>query len=123
MAFLTDRKRAEYRGSSRTGTEHFWGQTISAVGLAILVPLFVITFGCILGSPYEEVIAYYQRPFPAVIAGMTITVSMIHFRHGIQVVIEDYTRGLQKKFFIILCTCIAYAVAATGLFALARIAL
>ena len=123
MAFLTDRKRAEYRGSSRHGTEHFWGQTISAVGLAILIPLFVITFGCVLGSSYEEVLAYYQRPFPAIIAAMTILVAMIHFRHGIQVVIEDYTRGLQKKFLIIAFTCIAYAIAATGLFALARIAL
>ena len=123
MAFLPDRKRAEFRCSSRTGTEHFWGQTISAVGLAILVPLFILTFGGALGGTYEEVIAYYQRPFPAIIAGMTITVAMIHFRHGIQVVIEDYTRGLQKKFFIIIFTCIAYAVAATGLFALARIAL
>ncbi|WP_146345921.1 succinate dehydrogenase, hydrophobic membrane anchor protein [Falsiphaeobacter marinintestinus] len=123
MAFLTDRKRAEYRGSSRTGTEHLWGQTISAVGLAVLIPLFVLTFGGALGGTYEEVLAYYQRPFPAIVAAMTITVSMIHFRHGIQVVIEDYTRGLQKKFLIILCTCIAYAIAATGLFALARIAL
>ncbi|MBU2943696.1 succinate dehydrogenase, hydrophobic membrane anchor protein [Shimia thalassica] len=123
MAFLTDRKRAEYRGSSRHGTEHLWGQTISAVGLAILVPLFILTFGSILGSTYEEAIAYYQRPFPAIIAGMTITLAMIHFRHGIQVVIEDYTRGLTKKFLIIACTCIAYAIAATGLFALARIAL
>lgn len=123
MRYLTDRKRAEYRGASHTGTEHFWGQTISAFGLAILVPLFVLTFGCILGSPYEEVIAYYKRPFPAIIAGMTLTVAMIHFRHGIQVVIEDYTRGLQKKFLIIIFTCIAYAIAATGLFALASIAL
>lgn len=123
MRFLTDRKRAEHRGASHTGTEHFWGQTISAVGLAILVPLFVITFGCVLGSTYDEVIAYYQRPFPTIIAGMTLTVAMIHFRHGIQVVIEDYSRGLTKKLLIITFTCIAYAVAATGLFALARIAL
>lgn len=123
MAFLTDRKRAEFRGSSRHGTEHFWGQTISAVGLAVLIPLFVITFGCVLGSSYEDVLAYYQRPFPAVVAGLTILVAMIHFRHGIQVVIEDYSRGLQKKFLIIAFTCIAYGIAGVGLFALARIAL
>lgn len=123
MAFLTDRKRAVHRGSARAGTGHFWSQTISAVGLAVLVPMFVLTFGCILGSTYEEVLAYYQRPFPAIIAAMTISVAMIHFRHGIQVVIEDYSHGLTKKFLIILFTCIAYAVAATGLFSLARIAL
>ncbi len=123
MRYLTDRKRAVHRGSSNTGTDTFWGQTISAVGLAIVVPLFVLTFGCALGGTYEEVIAYYQRPFPAIIAGMALTVAMIHFRHGIQVVISDYSRGLTKKFLIIFCTCIAYAIAATGLFALARIAL
>ena len=123
MAYLTDRKRAVHRGSSRTGTTHFWRQTISAVGLAVLIPIFVLQFGSILGGTYEDVLAYYARPFPAIIAAMTITVSMMHFRHGIQVVIEDYTRGLAKKFLIILFTCIAYAFAATGLFSLARIAL
>ncbi len=123
MKFLTDRKRAVHRGASNTGTEVFWGQAISAVGLAVLVPLFVFTFGSALGGTYEEVIAYYQRPFPAIIAGMALTVAMIHFRHGIQVVIADYTRGLAKKSLIIICTCIAYATAATGLFSLARIAL
>ena len=123
MAYLTDRKRAVYRGSARSGTTHFWGQTMSAFGLAILVPIFVLQFGSILGSTYEQVLAYYARPFPAIIAGMTITVAMIHFRHGVQVVIEDYTRGVTKKLAIIIFTCIAYAVAATGLFALARIAL
>ncbi len=123
MAYLTDRKRAVHRGSARSGTAHFWGQTMSAFGLAILIPLFILTFGSALGSTYEEVLEYYSRPFPAIIAGMTITVAMIHFRHGIQVVIEDYSRGVTKKLLIIISTCIAYAIAATGLFALARIAL
>ncbi len=123
MAYLTDRKRAVHRGASRSGTSHFWGQTISAFGLAILVPIFVLQFGCILGSTHEEVLAFYARPFPAIVAGMTLTVAMIHFRHGIQVVIEDYSRGVTKKLLIIIFTCIAYAIAATGLFALARIAL
>lgn len=123
MAFLTDRKRAVHHGASGTGTAHFWHQTISAVGLAILIPIFIFQFGSILGSSYEEVLAYYQHPFPAIVAGMTITVSMIHFRHGMQVVIEDYSSGLQRKLLIIAFTCIAYAVAASGLFALARIAL
>jgi succinate dehydrogenase / fumarate reductase membrane anchor subunit len=122
MEFLTDRKRAVHSGSARSGTGHFWGQTISAFGLAVLVPCFIFTFGSALGSSYEEVLAYYQRPFPALIAAMTLTVSMIHFRHGIQVVIEDYSRGITKKLLIILTTCIAYAVAAAGLFALARLA-
>lgn len=122
MAYLTDRKRAEGSGSAHAGTSHFWGQTISAFGLAILVPLFIFTFGCALGGTYEEVIAYYERPFPAIIAAMTMIVSMIHFRHGIQVVIEDYTRDVTKKILIIIFTCIAYSIAAVGVFSIARLA-
>ncbi len=122
MQYMTDRKRAVGKGSSGSGTEHFWGQAISAVGLLILMPLFALTFGCALGLPYEEAIAYYQRPFPAIVAAMTFVVSMIHFRHGIQVVIEDYSRGVTKKVLVIGCTALAYTVLAFGLYGLGRIA-
>ncbi|SMR70813.1 succinate dehydrogenase subunit D [Aliiroseovarius halocynthiae] len=122
MQYMTDRKRAVGKGSSGSGTEHFWGQAISAVGLLILMPLFALTFGCALGLPYDEAIAYYQRPFPAIIAAMTFVVSMVHFRHGIQVVIEDYSRGVTKKVLVIACTALAYTVLAVGLYGLGRIA-
>ncbi|MDE9449767.1 succinate dehydrogenase, hydrophobic membrane anchor protein [Aliiroseovarius sp. Z3] len=122
MHYLTDRKRAVGKGAAGSGTEHFWGQAISAVGLLILMPLFALTFGCALGLPYEEAIAYYQRPFPAIIAAMTLVTAMVHFRHGIQVVIEDYSRGVVKKVLVITCTALAYTILAVGLYGLARIA-
>ena len=68
MRFLTDRKRAVGMGSAKTGTEHHWHMMVTSVALCVLAPLFLFTFGAILGSSYEEVIAYYQRPFPAVVA-------------------------------------------------------
>lgn len=123
MAYLTDRKRAEGMGSAKTGTEHHWHMMISSVGLAILIPLFIFTFGPTLGSSYEEVIAYFSRPFPAIVAGLTIAATMMHFKNGVQVLIEDYVHGTAKKVAIILMICFSYAVAATGLFAIARIAL
>ena len=123
MAFLTDRKRATGMGSAKSGTAHFWGMTQSAVALLILVPLFVFTFGSILGAPYEEVVAYFARPFPSIVAGLTITVGFIHFKNGAQVAIEDYCGGLTRKVLIIAVNCIAYAAIAAGLFALVRLAL
>jgi succinate dehydrogenase / fumarate reductase membrane anchor subunit len=123
MAFLTDRKRAVGLGSAKTGTEHFWSMTVSSVGLLILVPLFVFTFGPMLGEPYEAVIAYFARPFPAIVAALTLGVGFMHFKNGAQVLIEDYTGGLTRKVLIIGTICLSYAAAATGLFALARIAL
>ena len=123
MRFLTDRKRAMGMGSAKTGTAHFWAMKISAVALLFLIPLFVFTFGPMLGAPHAEVVAYFARPFPALVAALTIVVGFMHFKDGVQVLIEDYVHGLAQKILIILMICLSYAAAATGLFALARIAL
>jgi succinate dehydrogenase / fumarate reductase, membrane anchor subunit len=123
MAFVTDRKRAVGLGSAKAGTEHFWSMTKSSAALLILVPLFVFTFGPMLGQPHAEVVAYFSRPFPAIVAGLTLVVGFMHFKGGVQVMIEDYFKGLTRKILIIAMICLSYAAAATGLFAIARIAL
>ena len=123
MAFLTDRKRAVGWGSAKSGTEHFWAMKKSSVALLFLVPLFVFTFGGILGGTYEEVTAYYARPFPAIVAALTILVAFKHFNDGVQVLIEDYVHGVMEKVLILLMTCVSYGAAAVGVFAIARMAL
>lgn len=123
MQYLTDRKRAVGLGASHTGTHHHWAMQVSAVALVILVPLFVFTFGHILGHPYAEVRTYYARPFPAIVAGLTIVVGLQHFRAGAAMMIEDYVQGFARKALIIGVACLTYAAMATGLFALVRLAL
>lgn len=123
MAYVTDRKRAVGLGAAKTGTQHFWAMTKSSVGLLVLVPLFVFTFGPMLGEPYPAVVAYFGRPFPAIVAALTLVVGMVHFKGGVQVMIEDYVEGLARKIWIIAMICVSYAVIGAGLFALARIAL
>lgn len=123
MAYLTDRKRARGMGAAKTGTEHLWSMTVSSVALLILIPLFVFTVGPMIGATYEEVAAYYARPFPAIVAGLTIVVSFLHFKGGVQVLIEDYVHGMARKVWIIAMICLSYAAIGTGLFALVRLAL
>ena len=123
MRYLTDRKRAVGTGSAKSGTAHFWDMKVSSVALLILVPLFVFTFGPMLGDPHAEVVAYYSRPFPALVAALTLVVGFKHFKDGCQVMIEDYVHGTMQKALIIGVTCLSYAAAATGVFALARLAL
>ena len=123
MAYLTDRKRVSGLGSAGSGTTHHWHQTVLSVGLVILVPLFVFTFGAILGAPFEEVVAYYSRPWPALIAILTLVVGWIHFAKGVQVLIEDYVHGTARKVAIIATTCLSYAAALACVYALARLAL
>ncbi|SEM74112.1 succinate dehydrogenase subunit D [Palleronia salina] len=123
MAYMTDRKRAEGLGSAKSGTDHFWSMTKSSIGLLILVPLFIFTFGSALGSGYEQVVAYYSQPFPAIVAALTITVGWVHFKSGAQTMIEDYSHGLTRHLLIAGVTCISYAAIAAGLFALVRLAI
>jgi succinate dehydrogenase / fumarate reductase membrane anchor subunit len=97
--------------------------TLSSVGLLILIPLFIFTFGAILGHPFEEVVAYYTRPVPAAIAALTIAVGFMHFLGGVQILIEDYVQGLTRKALIVAMTCLSYGAAGLGVFAVLRIAL
>ncbi|MEL7149308.1 MAG: succinate dehydrogenase, hydrophobic membrane anchor protein [Pseudomonadota bacterium] len=123
MSHLTDLKRAVGTGSAREGTMRHWSMTKSSVALLILTPLFIFTFGPMLGQPHEEVVAYFSRPFPAIVAALMLVVGFMHFKTGIQMVIEDYVHGMAREYTIIATTCLSYAAAATGVFALARLAL
>jgi len=123
MRYLTDRKRAIGMGSAKSGTAHFWAMKVSSVALLILIPLFVFTYGTIVGEDYATVTAYFAHPFPALIAALTLIVGFEHFQSGAQVLIEDYVHGLAQKITIILIKCISYGLMAMGLFAIAKLAL
>ena len=123
MAFYTDRKRAVGMGSAKTGTQNFWAMTMSSYGLLILTPLFLFTFGPQLGKPYEQVLAYYSHPVPAVIAGLMIVVGFLHFIRGMRMVIEDYSHGMTREWLVIGVTCISYFAMGLGVFALVRLAI
>ena len=123
MAFLTDRKRAAGMGSAKSGTEHHWQMMVSSVALLVLIPLFVFTFGYALGMSYDDAAAYYQRPFPAIVGILTLLVGFLHFKGGVQTLIEDYVHGFARKALIIGSICLSYAAAAAGVFAIVRIAL
>jgi succinate dehydrogenase / fumarate reductase, membrane anchor subunit len=123
MHYLTDRKRAVGLGAAKSGTAHHWSMTISATALLVLIPLFIFTFGSALGGTYEEILAYYSRPFPAIVAGLTFLVGMKHFADGAQVMIDDYVHGFTGKVTLVVVRVLAYATAAVGIFAVARLAL
>ncbi|QXT40459.1 succinate dehydrogenase, hydrophobic membrane anchor protein [Gymnodinialimonas ceratoperidinii] len=123
MAFLTDRKRVNGLGSAKSGTAQHWTMTITSVALLILTPFFLGIVGSALGSDYAEAIALLGRPVPAMVVAVYIVVAMHHLRYGMQIMIEDYTHGMNKKIAIIATTLICYGLAAGGLVALMQIAL
>ena len=123
MRYLTARKRAEGKGASGTGTEHHWYMSVSAVGLAIMVPTFLFIFGRTLGGSHEEVLASFARPFPAILSALVLVIGLQHFRKGAQMMIENYARGSTRKILVIFVITFSYFLMACGLFALAKMAL
>ncbi|GHE01690.1 succinate dehydrogenase [Defluviimonas sp. 20V17] len=123
MRYLTDRKRAERKGASGTGTEHHWYMSVSAVALAFLIPTFLYVFGHALGQGRAEVVATFGHPFGAILTGLVLFVSMQHFAKGAQMMIEDYTQGSWRRGLVMLVYSLAYVITATGLYALVKMAM
>jgi len=123
MRYLTDRKRAEGLGAAHGGTAHHWSMTVSSVALACMVPAWLYIFGSALGGTRDEVLATFARPFPAILTALVLVVAMRHFAKGAQTLLEDYTHGTTRKISIVFATSLAGVLAATGLYALIKIAL
>lgn len=123
MRYLTDRKRAQGLGSSGQGTQHHWHMLVSSILMVVAVPLFVFVFGAGYGGSYEEVLAYFGRPIPAIITGLTLAVIINHVKNEAHEAIEDYMHGAAEKLAIVASSALAYTLIAAGLFSLAKIAL
>ncbi|EBA08116.1 succinate dehydrogenase, hydrophobic membrane anchor protein [Sagittula stellata] len=123
MQYLTDRKRAQGLGSGRTGTQFHKRMLVTSMALVVLVPLFVFSFGSGFGGSYEDVQAFFARPFPAIITALMLVVGVIHFNGEAQEAIEDYVHGTTGKLLAVAVTAFSYVLIAAGLFALVRLAL
>lgn len=122
MRYISPLKQAEGLGASHTGTIDHWRMTISSVALAILTPAFLMVVGGAIGLPHEAVLAYFGRPYPAIVTGLFITVGMLHFIKGMQMIIDDYMDDTERKVALIFSVILGYGVIAVSLFALAKMA-
>ena len=123
MRYLTDRKRVVGLGSGREGTHHHWQMMVSSILLVVLVPLFVGVFAYGLGGSHEDVLAYFGRPFPAIVTVLTLVVVIVHLMRETHVAIEDYVHGLAGKLTLVATSAFSYTLIAVGVFAIARTAL
>ena len=123
MRYLTDRKRAQGLGAGREGTHHHWQAMVSSILLVFLVPAFVVTFAMGLGGSYEDTLAYYSQPLPALITGISLVVGVLHLMNEANVAVEDYVHGIAEKLTLIAVKAFSYTLIAVGLFALAKIAI
>lgn len=124
MRYITPRKAAVGMGASHTGTEHHWWMTVSSAALALLTPSFLMVMGTALQLPDRtEILAYFTRPYPAIVVAIFMTLGMMHFIKGTRIMIDDYFEHTARKVAIIVSAVFGWVVIAMTLFALARIQL
>ena len=105
----------------KTGTSHFKAMKISSMALVALVPIFIITIGPIFGEQRVVVLAKLEQPIYALIVAVTFTVGLLHFKSGVQVLIEDYVHGKMTKVWINVTIALSYTLIGLTLFALFKI--
>jgi succinate dehydrogenase / fumarate reductase membrane anchor subunit len=103
------------------GTDKHIRMIITSVILAIVAPIFIFTFGKVLGSSYEDANIFLSKPTNAIIVVLTVCIGLLHFRYGVQTLIEDYVRGSTKKILLTIANIICYSAIAINLISIIRI--
>lgn len=123
MSLVTPLNRVLGLGSAKDGTEHWWGQRLSAVALAALGAWLTIAVAGFDSFDHAQVVAWIRAPFNSVMLVLTVLTATYHSQLGVQMVVEDYVHGPAAKITTLVVSTFAHiALAAAGVFALLKLA-
>ena len=122
MSLRTPLGRVLGLGSAKDGTEHWWGQRISAAALVLLGLWFAVSMAHLHVAHYEDVIAFIAMPLHTVLLILLSATLAYHSYLGVQVVIEDYVHAPGLKIASLTLSRFAHVlVAALSIYAVLRI--
>ena len=105
----------------KTGTPHHKAMKFSSMVLVLMTPVFLLTIVPLMGEQHEFVLSKLEQPLYALIVAVTFTVGLLHFKSGIQVLIEDYVHGKMTKVWINFSIALSYTLIGLTHFALFKI--
>ena len=109
-------------GSSRSGTEHFWRQRLTAVANVPLTIAFVVIVVSLLGRNHAYVVQTLGSPLVAMLMLLFIGSSIYHMHIGMQVIIEDYVHDEVTKLVLVMSnTFFAIVVGLTAAYAIFKL--
>jgi len=123
MSLQTELGKIRGLGSAKSGTEHWWAQRVTAVGLVPLVLWFVISMISIVGADRAGLIEWMSNPLNAVLLLVLLGSGIYHMQLGMQVVIEDYIHGALKVAALIAVTWGSLILALATMFSVVKLAL
>jgi succinate dehydrogenase / fumarate reductase membrane anchor subunit len=112
-------------GSAKEGTDHFWGQRVSAVALAFLGLWFMFSLITLSSVDFElsAVADWVGRTPNSVMLVLLILTLGYHSSLGIQVILEDYVHGPMVKVVALILSKFTHIVVASGaVFAVLKLA-
>ena len=111
-------------GSAKDGTQHWWGQRVSAVALALLGLWFTGSIVGLGSVDHSTVIAFVADPLNSVLLVLLCTTLAYHSYLGVQVVIEDYVHSHGIKIVsLVLSRFVHVFIAVLSVYAVLRIGL
>ncbi len=110
-------------GSAKEGTDHFWMQRLTAIGLIPLVVWIAFSVARLPSMSQGDIQAWLSSPFSAVMMTLFLIAAFWHAKMGLQVVIEDYVGNhAVRTVAIIAVTLICFALGVTGVFSVLHMA-
>ena len=90
MSLRTQLARVRGLGSAKEGTDHWWGQRLSAIALVPLTIWFVASVAALAGADHQTLTDWVSSPLVASVLVLLVIATFYHAYLGLQVVIEDY---------------------------------
>ena len=110
-------------GSAKEGTDHWWAQRVTAVGLVILGLWFLFALLQIDNFDHAQIVRWVGQPFSGVMLILLCLTLAYHSALGIQVIIEDYVHGAFLKVASLILSKFAHIfVAVAAVYSVLRIA-
>ncbi|XBQ17074.1 MAG: succinate dehydrogenase, hydrophobic membrane anchor protein [Oceanicaulis sp.] len=100
--YRTPLSKARGLGSAKSGVGHFIGQRVSAIALAVLVPLFIWSVAALPSGDHAAASAWLGSPLGAIVTILALSAAFFHMRIGLQVVIEDYIHKPATKMVLLI---------------------
>ncbi len=89
-------------GAAKEGAHHWWAQRISAVGLVLLAPWFLLSLIALGDLSYVNVHDWVASPVHTVLLSLLVLALTYHAFLGLQVVIEDYVANKGIRLLVLL---------------------